>query len=293
MAMIYCDAGQSPTGEVAIDLGSKGMLEIELVSSSKAWGRGAADEVHSGYAAEIDSPVWHLVQALATMASPDGMKVTIDGWYDNVRAPTKRELDLIAQSATASSERNAKSIFGVKRWINDVPYAQAAERLANAPTANIEGIFGGYTGASGKTVLPNQATAKMDFRLVPNQTAKGAEAKVRAHRAKRGFGDIEVKATGGLDPSGTREDAAIIKAVKSVYQKEGVPVSVHPRNPTSGPTYLFTNPPFNLPFAGFGLGHGAKYHVPNEYYVIEPKNPLVRGFDGATLSFVELLYAVA
>ncbi|WP_253717907.1 M20/M25/M40 family metallo-hydrolase [Sphingomonas sp. AP4-R1] len=291
--MIYADAAQSPSGDVTLDLGSKGMLEVELTASSQAWGRGAAEEVHSGYAAAIDSPVWHLVQALATMTSPDGTRVTIDGWYDDIRAPTPHELALLAKNATPSSEESMKKIFGVRRWLNDVPYPQAVERLANAPTANIEGIYGGYTGPGGKTSLPARGVAKMDFRLVPNQTAKGAEAKLRAHLAKHGFGDIDVKATGGVDPSETREDTPLIAAVKSVYAKEGVPLTINPRNPTSGPTYLFTNPPFSLAFSSFGLGHGARFHVPNEYYVIEPKNPLLRGFDGATSSFVELLYALA
>ena len=77
---------------------------------------------------------------------------------------------------------------------------------------NIEGLVGGYTGPGGKTILPHRAVAKLDLRLVPDMTAQGALAALKAHLAKRGFGDIEVNMTGGYDPTSTPADAALIKA---------------------------------------------------------------------------------
>jgi acetylornithine deacetylase/succinyl-diaminopimelate desuccinylase-like protein len=56
---------------------------------------------------------------------------------------------------------------------------------------------------------------------------------------------------------------------------------------------VFTEPPLSLPSGHFGLGHGGGAHAPDEYYVIEPTNPAVRGYDGAVMSFVEYLYELA
>ena len=63
--------------------------------------------------------------------------------------------------------------------MRDLSYRDALERLASQPTVNIEGMYAGYTGPGGKTILPSKATAKLDLRLVPDQTAAEAEAKLQ------------------------------------------------------------------------------------------------------------------
>jgi len=100
-----------------------------------------------------------------------------------------------------------------------VPWEQANERLESQPTANIEGLVGGYTGPGGKTVLPHKAVAKMDFRLVPDMKAADALTAIKTHLAKRGFGDIEVNMTGGYDPTATLKDSALIQAQSGNLQK--------------------------------------------------------------------------
>ena len=86
---------------------------------------------------------------------------------------------------------------------------------------NIEGLVGGYTGPGGKTILPHRAVAKLDLRLVPDMTAAEALAALKAHLAKRGFGDIEVNMTGGYDPTSTPADAPLIRAQIAVYAARG------------------------------------------------------------------------
>ena len=87
------------------------------------------------------------------------------------------------------------------------------------PTVNIEGLVGGYTGPGGKTILPHRAVAKIDLRLVPDMTCDDAVAALKAHLAKRGFGDIEVNVTGGYDPTSTRADAPLIQAQLAVCKR--------------------------------------------------------------------------
>ena len=82
--------------------------------------------------------------------------------------------------------------MGVQHWVHDVSWEQALELLVSKPTVNIEGLVGGYTGPGGKTILPGRAVAKLDLRLVPDMTAKESLELLKAHLAKKGFGDIEV-----------------------------------------------------------------------------------------------------
>jgi acetylornithine deacetylase/succinyl-diaminopimelate desuccinylase-like protein len=284
---------QSPSGGVAIDLGAKGIIEVEMVCSSERWGRGARDDIHSSYKAELDSPVWRLVKALSTLVSEDGNDPAIDGWFEHVRPLSARQQAMIEEEAAGANEAEVKRFMGVQHWVRDLSYREALLRLASQPTVNIEGIVAGYTGPGGKTVLPSKATVKLDFRLVPDQTADEASAKLRAHLAKRGYGDIEVKVTGGYNPTQTDENAPLIKAMEGVYRAEGVEFTLSPRLAGSWPGYIFTDPPVSLAAGHFGLGHGARQHAPDEYYVIESANPKVRGMAGSTLSYVEYLYALA
>jgi acetylornithine deacetylase/succinyl-diaminopimelate desuccinylase-like protein len=158
---------------------------------------------------------------------------------------------------------------------------------------NIEGLVGGYTGPGGKTILPHQAIAKLDLRLVPDMKAEEALAALKAHLAKRGYGDIEVRMTGGYDPNTTPADSGMIHAQAAVYKRHGIEPLLWPRSAGSWPGYLFTNPPLSLPAGHFGLGHGSGAHAPDEYYVIESASPKVEGFDGAIFSFVEYLFETA
>ncbi|KAB7643529.1 M20/M25/M40 family metallo-hydrolase, partial [Polymorphobacter fuscus] len=291
--VVIPSAWQTSNGAVQINLGAKGPMEFQLVSTGAKWGRGPAGDVHSSYHASVDSPTWHLVQALNTLVSPDGHTPTIDGWFDNVRPLTAREKQLIAQTAAGNSEAEAKKALGVKVWINDEPWQASLERLASQPTVNIQGLVAGYTGQGGKTVLPGRAEAKLECRLVPNQTFKEAEAKLRAHLAKRGFGDIEVNVSGGYDPTETAEDSRVIRAQQAVYSRFGVPQTLNPRLAGSWPGSVFTQPPVSLPAGQFGLGHGSGAHAPNEYFVVESSNPKVQGLAGSTMSFVDFLYQIA
>jgi acetylornithine deacetylase/succinyl-diaminopimelate desuccinylase-like protein len=286
-------ASQSPQGNVEISLGAKGVIEVELVCSTRKWGRGSKDDIHSSYKAELDSPVWHLVKALSTLVSEDGNDPAIDGWFEHVKPLTDRQKQIIADKVAETNEADVKKLLGVQHWVRDLSYRDALERLASQPTVNIEGMYAGYTGPGGKTVLPSQAVAKLDFRLVPDQTAAEAQSKLKAHLAKRGFGDIEVKVTGGYDPTQTDESSSLIKASMEVYKAAGMTVSLSPRLAGSWPGYIFTGPPVSLPAGHFGTGHGGRAHAPDEYYVIEPSNPAVQGMAEATLSYVKHLYALA
>jgi acetylornithine deacetylase/succinyl-diaminopimelate desuccinylase-like protein len=286
-------ASQGLDGEVTMTLGAKGVIECELISSGERWGRGPRKDVHSSNKARLDSPAWHLVEALATLVSPDGNDPAIEGFADKARPISEAEKKMIAEASRRLSEAEAKKLLGVEHWIHDVSWREALELLMSRPTVNIEGLVGGYTGPGGKTILPGKAVAKLDLRLVPDMTAADALAALKAHLAKKGFGDIEVRMTGGYDPNSTPANAALIHVETEVYRKGGIDPVILPRSAGSWPGYVFTGEPLHLAAGPFGLGHGSGAHAPDEYYVIESKNPKVQGMDGAVRSFVELLYGLA
>ncbi|HXV85845.1 MAG TPA: M20/M25/M40 family metallo-hydrolase, partial [Gemmatimonadales bacterium] len=162
---------QDLDGLVQINLGAKGIVELELVSTGAKWGRGPAQDIHSSLAAKVDSPVWHLVQALHTLVKADGHTPAVAGFFDQVK-PLSPELARILEEAIPKRDEAAtKRALGVKRWINDESWHDALVRLVTQPTINIEGLVGGYTGPGGKTILPHRAVAKIDMRLVPDMTA--------------------------------------------------------------------------------------------------------------------------
>ncbi|HEU4385775.1 MAG TPA: M20/M25/M40 family metallo-hydrolase [Anaeromyxobacteraceae bacterium] len=285
-------AAQGADGEVAVSLGAKGVVELELVASGERWGRGPSRDVHSANRARLDSPAFHLVQALATLVTADG-DPAIDGFADKARPIAADEARMIEVGAARRSEALAKKQLGVVRWARDATWRESLEALVSRPTVNIEGLVGGYTGQGGKTVLPHRAVAKLDLRLVPDMTFEGAVAALRAHLARRGFGDIEVVPTGGYDPTQTPASAPLIQKQIAVYRSYGLEAPLWPRNAGSYPGWVFTGAPLGLPAGHFGLGHGDGAHAPDEYYLIESANPKLRGYDDAVKSFVDYLYQLA
>jgi acetylornithine deacetylase/succinyl-diaminopimelate desuccinylase-like protein len=284
---------QDSNGHVAVNLGSKGVIELELIASGEKWGRGPKSDIHSSQKAMVDSPVWRLVAALNSLVTPDGNTPVIDGWFENVRPLTAREKQLIAEVARTGGEAEQKKLLGVTHWIDDLPYQQALERLVSQPTVNIEGLVAGYTGPGGKTILPGRAVAKLDLRLVPNQTRNEAVGKLRAHLDKRGFKDVELNVSGGYDPTETAEDSRIIRAELETYRRAGVNATLNPRLAGSWPGAVFTAPPLSLPAGHFGLGHGSGAHAPNEYYVVDSTNPKVAGIVDAVMGYVDMFYQIA
>ncbi len=286
-------ATQLLDGTVTLSLGAKGVVELELVSTGAKWGRGPKLDIHSSNKARLDSPAWHLVEALATLVSSDGNTPAIDHYMEKVRPVSATEKAMIDEAAKRQSEELLKKQLGVQHWVHDVSFRESLELLVSQPTVNIEGLVAGYTGPGGKTILPHKAVAKMDLRLVPDMTAADALAKLKAHLVKRGFGDIEVKMTGGYDPTSTSPDSLPVRAETAVYKRNGIDPIIWPRNGGSWPGYVFTGEPLKLPAIQFGLGHGSGAHAPDEYYLIESKNPKIQGLDGAVSSHVQLIYELA
>jgi acetylornithine deacetylase/succinyl-diaminopimelate desuccinylase-like protein len=286
-------AGQESNGATSVNLGAKGAIEIQLISTGENWGRGPARDIHSSLMAIVDNPAWRLVKALDTLVAEDGFTPAVEGWFENVKPLTARQKELIADGVRKSNEAEIKKQLGVKQWIKNEDFLTSQLRLASQPTINIQGLVAGYTGPGGKTILPHRAEAKIDLRLVPDMTKDEAVGKLKAHLARRGFPDIIVNVSGGYGPTQTDENSLLVQSQISTLKDAGIEYSLEPRLAGSWPGVIFTGPPLRLPAVGFGIGTGGGAHAPNEWYLIESKNPKVAGFDEATMFYADYLYELA
>ena len=238
--------------------GLRGICYVELSVET------ATVDVHSGVGGSIfPNAAWRLVWALASLKDADE-RIRIPGFYDSVRPPTKRDQDLMDALPEVAEEYMSR--FGVKRFLRVMtggPELRTAEVFE--PTCTICGLTSGYQGPGSKTVLPARASAKVDFRLVPDQTGEDVLAKLRAHLDAEGFQDVEITYLGGGPPARTDPDDPFLKLVcETAEPVYGVPMEVVPMVGGSGPNHAFIHE-LKVPVATAGLSYpGTRVHAPDE-----------------------------
>jgi acetylornithine deacetylase/succinyl-diaminopimelate desuccinylase-like protein len=229
-------------------------LSIDLLST----------DVHSGTGGSIfPNAAWRLVWALNTLKGPDE-RILIPGFYDNIQPPSARDRELFAALPDVADEY--KSRYGVPYFLKGLTGGNELKlEEVFSPTCTICGLTSGYQGPGSKTVLPARASAKVDFRLIPDQEPGDILRKLRAHLDARGFTDVTITDLGGDAPARTDPDHPFIKlvvdAAKDVYDK---PMSLVPMTGGSGPNHPFVHE-LGLPVATAGMGYpDTRTHAPNE-----------------------------
>jgi acetylornithine deacetylase/succinyl-diaminopimelate desuccinylase-like protein len=239
-------------------LGLRGICYFELSIET------ANQDIHSGLGGSIfQNPAWRLVWALNSLKGPDE-RILIPGYYDDVCKPSAREIELMAALPDQAEEYKAR--YGLSGFLKGL---KGGVELALAevyePTCTICGLTAGYQGPGAKTILPAKASAKVDFRLVPNQTPEKVAKMLRAHLDAQGFNDIKITVLGGEAPAKTDPDDPFVKLVvdtsAEVYQK---PMQIIPMVGGSGPNHVFIET-LNVPIVSAGVGYpGSQAHAPNE-----------------------------
>lgn len=284
---------QRPNGEININLGVKGIIYFELEAHGNKNGGPMVAEIHGSNKARVDSPVWQLTQALASMTSADGNTILIPGYYDQIRGPNKEEQRLINGLVATQNDAQVQELLGVDHWIDGMEGKDAILRYLYDITLNIDGIWAGYTGEGTKTILPHKATAKLDSRLPPDVDPKHTLQLVRNHLDSNGFEDIEMRVLSSYPAAQTSVESDLAQAAISVINKWSVTKAVSPRLAGSAPFYQFTKR-LELPMFFSGLGHGSGAHAPNEYMVIEPvEGSGILGLSEIEKSYVDLLFALS
>jgi len=239
-------------------LGLRGILYLEL--SLELLGT----DVHSGLGGSIfPNAAWRLVWALNTLKGPDE-RILVPSFYDDVQPPSARDRELM--EALPDPSEDYKSRYGVPYFTKGLTGgADLKIEEVFTPTCTICGLTAGYQGPGSKTVLPARASAKVDFRLAPNQNPEKILASLRAYLDAQGFSDIQMENLGADFPARTDPDHPFIKLVvdtaKEAYAK---PMAVIPITGGSGPNHPFIHV-LGLPVATGGMGYpDTRTHAPNE-----------------------------
>ncbi|MDH5449798.1 MAG: M20/M25/M40 family metallo-hydrolase [Candidatus Bathyarchaeota archaeon] len=260
-AAIWEFGGTDRHGRPIIYLGLKGVLSVELEA------KGASRDVHSANAPLIPNPAWRLVWTLNTLKNEKD-EILIEGFYDDVETPLTEEIKCLKD--IPFEEEEEKKELALKEFLHKASGLDALKALLYKPTCTINGFMSGYTGTGSKTVLPNKATAKLDFRLVPRQRPEKIFRKLVKHLKSRGFGDIHVFEHGSTEPVKTpitdKFVQTVVKTAEKIYNKKAV---VYPTSAGSGPMHLFRNW-LGYPIVSVGCAHAeSRGHAPNENIMID------------------------
>lgn len=258
--VVTSDGPLHESGLPIITFGVRGVASFELRAKT------AKRDVHSGnFGGVVPNAIWKLVHLLATMKNEAG-EITINGLNELVIPPTNMEREAVS--------RLPLDIEAIKQELGlhelDTPKdREYFDRLMFHPTLTINGLHGGYGGPGSKTVLPCEAIAKCDIRLVEPLTPEIVFNKVRAH-VKEHAPDIEFVPLNGMLPSKTPMDSPFADTIRqAIVAAKGVEPLMYPTVGGSLPDYVFTKilkkPAFVVPYANADEAN----HAPNENLEID------------------------
>ncbi|MCJ7716302.1 MAG: M20/M25/M40 family metallo-hydrolase [Anaerolineales bacterium] len=239
-------------------LGLRGICYVELSVHT------ASMDVHSGLGGSIfPNAAWRLTWALNTLKDTDE-HIKLPGFYDTVIPPSERDIQMLSELPPVSDEYRSR--YGLQHFLKDYPN-DTELKVASIfePTCTICGLTSGYQGPGSKTVLPAKASAKVDFRLVPNQTPKQVLEQLREHLDQEGFPDVDINFLGGGPAARTDPDHPFVKLVVDTSGGAyGETMELVPMVGGSGPNYAFVNT-LKLPVVTTGIGYpGGNAHAPDE-----------------------------
>ena len=215
-------------GRPTLQFGCRGLLYVQLRVKMLAF------DQHSGFASVYPSAAMYLIEALASLRDQD-MNIRIDGFYDKALKATDSDRQMMAKIDPEVDKR--KQLVGFERLIRDPKPNAVIEQMLFTPTCNVAGVTTGYQGPGSKTVLPAEATAKLDFRLIPNQDPADVLAQLRKHLDSNGFEEVEIVWSDGEKPARSDPDSAIGRTViECVRELHAEPV-LWPFMPATGPMH--------------------------------------------------------
>jgi acetylornithine deacetylase/succinyl-diaminopimelate desuccinylase-like protein len=257
--MIWEFGGTNQQGIQEYILGVKGILYVQL--SIKKMNRDA----HSGNAPFLPNAGERLLQAISILKDENN-KVLIPNFYDNVQEISSKEKEAI--NSFEFYPEKVKKQYGIDSFRDNLANEEAKKALFTEPTCNLCGFTTGWQGEGGKTVIPKEASAKIDFRLVVNQDPDKILKNLRKYLDQKGFTDVCIDWSNGYPPYKTPVDEEFVKicskATKIVYNQEP---SIQSTSGGSGPMYLFGE---FMPIVSLGSGHAqSNAHSPNENIKVE------------------------
>jgi acetylornithine deacetylase/succinyl-diaminopimelate desuccinylase-like protein len=267
-------------GRPAIIYGLRGSLALELEI------QGPPQDLHSGsFGGAIHNPIQALCALLAGLHDQQG-RIAIPGFYDRVRRVGRAECDYLARFGPRTAALLADA--GVERGWGERGYTPF-ERTTIRPALTISGISGGYTGAGGKSILPSRASAKLGFRLVPDQVPAEIERLVRRHIAAITPPTVhsQVRSYGGAKPALIDPRHPVFHAAVTAYRRGFGAAPVFLRSGGTIPIVNTLETLLAIPtvLLGFALPDD-RMHAPNEKFDL-------RQFDHGIATAIHFLHELA
>ena len=255
------DGGFDARGVPKIGLGTSGMLYVELTAT------GARHELHSAGARLYVNPAWRLVWALAAIKDADE-RVLIEGFADDIAPPSEQDRALMAAMPWDDAAQLREA--GLDTFLTGVRGLPAVERLLFQPGLAICGIHSGFAGAGPKAVIPDRATAKLEFRIVPDQTPEKVLGQLRQHLDRRGFGDLAIEVLATVETAKTDPDAAIVNATVEAARRLYGPPVLKPTEEYAGRQGAWLGRRLGIPGVQTGIGPpGFRGHATDEFVTEE------------------------
>lgn len=245
--LVWEQGARNVLDQLEISGGNKGIVTFDVAVKS------AALDIHSSFGGVIDSASWYLLNALQSMRAADG-RILVDGIYDKVQEPNERELALVEAFALASPEA-VTEIYGLTLPTLVEERREFLKRLYFEPSITIEGLSTGYLGQGVKTIVPAEARAKMEVRLVPGLEPHGVLDSIRQHLDRHGFEQVEVTFTlGEMSYRSDMSAPAIVNVIELAKKLTPEGVAVLPTSPGTGPMHTVFHA-LEVPMVAFGMGN--------------------------------------
>ena len=263
--ILVSDTGMFAEGVPSVCTGMRGLVSVQVTF------RGQRVDLHSGqFGGAVPNPVTELARLVAALHDGAG-RVQVPGFYDDVREPTGGEREAFAKlpfdqdAWLTGPAAGARATAGEHGW-------STLERLWVRPTAEVNGIGGGYQGPGGKTIVPTEAFAKLSFRLVPDQVPDKILAGVQrfiAEHTPHGI-EAEVHIEGSVPPclSDLSQPGvgAVVDAMTAAFGQE----MLFSREGGAGPEAIIQAELGGAPLAFLGVGlPDDRIHAPNEKVTID------------------------
>jgi acetylornithine deacetylase/succinyl-diaminopimelate desuccinylase-like protein len=193
--VVVTDTGIFDADTPSLCVGMRGVVSGELHV------HGPDIDLHSGgFGGAVLNPLAELCRLVAALHDED-RHITVPGFYDGVVEPTDAERAATAalpfdEAGWLAGPAQSRAAYGEAGW-------STLERIGSRPTAEVNGMWGGYTGPGGKTIVPTDATAKLTFRLVGHQDPAAVMSAVGAFFADRAAPGARVEMhweSGGVRP---------------------------------------------------------------------------------------------
>ncbi|WP_374049090.1 dipeptidase [Neobacillus sp. OS1-32] len=265
--VVISDSDMWDKGVPAITYSLRGLCALEVSLHT------ANTDLHSGsYGGGVQNANHLLVQLLSSLHDTNG-KVNVAHFYDDVVELTEFEKEQM--KALGLDEEKVKESLGLTDLTGGEKDYSYAERISSRPTLEINGMWGGFQGEGTKTVIPNEAHAKITCRLVNNQQPKKIQELIKKHLeefAPKGC-IIKVSLQDTGNPFLTPIDSPMIQKAAEAYQNVYGKSPVYKREGGSIPIVSDFNQALNVPVVlmGFGLP-GENLHAPNEHFHLENFN---------------------